>query len=94
LRRQRDYVADALREDGSWDFSIPQGGLWFWMRHSRIPGDAIVARAAEHGLALLSGSRFAVDGTLGNWLRFPFTAPEPTLSRALILLNEAVAAME
>jgi DNA-binding transcriptional MocR family regulator len=94
LRRQRDYLVNALREEGSWDFSIPQGGLWLWMRHARVSGDALATRASDYGLALLSGSRFSLDGTLGNWLRFPFTAPVPTLCRALNLLRRAVAAME
>ena len=51
-------------------------------------------RASDYGLALLSGSRFSFDGTLGGWLRFPFTAPVPTLGRALNLLRPAVAALE
>lgn len=94
LRRQRDYLVNALREEGNWDFSVPQGGLWLWMRHARVSGDALAARASDEGLALLSGSRFSLDGTLSNWLRFPFTAPVPTLRRALNLLRRAVAAME
>jgi DNA-binding transcriptional MocR family regulator len=94
LRRQRDYLVTALREEGSWDFSVPQGGLWLWMRHARVSGDALAAQASDYGLALLSGSRFSLDGTLGNWLRLPFTAPVPTLCRALELLRRAVAAME
>jgi DNA-binding transcriptional MocR family regulator len=94
LRHQRDYLVNALRQEGSWDFSVPQGGLWLWTRHARVSGDALAARAPDHGLALLSGSRFSLDGTLGNWLRFPFTAPVPTLRRALNLLHPAVAAME
>jgi DNA-binding transcriptional MocR family regulator len=94
LRRQRDYLVNALREEGSWDFSVPQGGLWLWLRHARVSGDALAARASDCGLALLSGSRFSLDGTLGDWLRFPFTPPVPTLWRALNLLRPAVAAME
>jgi DNA-binding transcriptional MocR family regulator len=89
LRHQRDYVAQALRADGDWHFTVPEGGLWFWMRHARITGDALAARAADQGLAVLSGSRFSVDGTLGSWLRFPFTAPVPTLEKALNLLRRA-----
>jgi DNA-binding transcriptional MocR family regulator len=94
LRHQRDYLVNALREEGGWDFNVPQGGLWLWMSHARVSGDALAARASDYGLALLSGSRFSLDGTLGGWLRFPFTAPVPTLGRALNLLRPAVAALE
>ena len=94
LRHRCDYLVNALREEGGWDFNVPQGGLWLWMSHARFSGDALAARASDYGLALLSGSRFSLDGTLGGWLRFPFTAPVPTLGRALNLLRPAVAALE
>jgi DNA-binding transcriptional MocR family regulator len=63
LRRQRDYLVNALRQEGSWEFSVPQGGLCLWMRHARVSGHALAARASDYGLALLSGSRFSLDGT-------------------------------
>jgi DNA-binding transcriptional MocR family regulator len=66
LRRQRDYLVNALREEGNWDFSVPQGGLWLWMRHARVSDDALAARASDEGLALLSGSRFPSTGHLAT----------------------------
>jgi DNA-binding transcriptional MocR family regulator len=90
LRRQRDHLASALAGNSAWRFTLPQGGLWLWLRLSSISGDEVAARAAAIGLALLPGSRFSPDGTYRSWLRFPYTAPPETLGKAASLLHQAV----
>jgi DNA-binding transcriptional MocR family regulator len=90
LRRQRDHLASALAGNSAWRFTLPQGGLWLWLRLSSISGDELAARAAAVGLALLPGSRFSPDGTHRSWLRFPYTAPPETLDKAASLLHQAV----
>jgi len=90
LRRQRDHLAAALGGNSAWTFTLPQGGLWLWLRLSTISGDELAARAAAIGLALLPGSKFSPDGTHHGWLRLPYTAPPETLDKAAALLRQAV----
>jgi DNA-binding transcriptional MocR family regulator len=90
LRSQRDHLAAALGHDRAWTFALPPGGLWLWLRLASMSGDALAARAAAAGLAVLPGSRFSADGTLASYLRVPFTAPPATLDRAATLLRAAL----
>jgi len=89
LRRQRDHLAAALDGNPAWTFTSPEGGLWLWLHLTSITGDDLAARATAVGLALLPGSRFSPEGTHRSWLRFPFTAPPPTLDKAAALLRKA-----
>lgn len=90
LRNQRDYLAGLLRDDPAWAFTLPQGGLWLWLRLASTSGDDLAVRAATAGLALLPGSAFSPGGTHHNWLRIPYTAPVPALGRAVALLRKAL----
>lgn len=94
LRHQRDFLAAELQDDDGWTFAVPQGGLWLWLRLHKTSGDELAARAAATGLALLPGARFSLDGTFVNWLRFPYTAPVPTLGTAVALLRKAYAGLQ
>ena len=89
LRFQRDHLANALRDDAAWSFTSPSGGLWLWLRLARVSGDALAARAASAGLAVLPGSALFADSAPGNYVRVPFTAPPATLSKAAALLKAA-----
>ena len=89
LRSQRDHLAAALRNDAAWTFTSPRGGLWLWLHLAYASGDALAARAAAAGLAVLPGSAFSAGGTPGNYLRVPFTAPPETLGRAAAVLKAA-----
>jgi len=79
-----------LRDDQTWSFTVPHGGLWLWLRLASTSGDDLAAKAAAAGLALLPGSRFSPHGTHRNWLRLPYTAPVPVLDRAVALLRQAL----
>jgi len=89
LRSQRDHLAAGLRQDSAWSFTTPPGGLWLWLHLAQTSGDALAAQAAAAGLAVLPGSTFSPDGTPGNYLRVPFTAPSGTLDKAAGLLRDA-----
>ena len=89
LRSQRDHLTAALRDDSAWTFTPPPGGLWLWLRLAGTSGDALAAKAAAGGLAVLPGSKFAADATLASYLRVPFTAPPATLDNAVALLRAA-----
>ena len=50
---------------------------------------ALVTAAADLGVRVTAGSRFAIDGTLEGWLRLPFTPALDVLERAVPLLATA-----
>jgi DNA-binding transcriptional MocR family regulator len=89
LRARRDLLAGELRDEAAWSFTPPHGGLWLWLRLARASGDALAARAAARGLAVLPGSAFSADRSPGSYLCVPFTAPPDVLSRAASILKSA-----
>jgi DNA-binding transcriptional MocR family regulator len=90
LRSQRDALVDLLRRHlPAWRFAVPSGGQVLWCS---LPGPwaaAVCDAAAERGLRLTPGSRFAADGTLESWLRLPYTRPVSELAQAVPLLADA-----
>jgi DNA-binding transcriptional MocR family regulator len=60
-----------------------------WCRLPHPSSSALATTAAELGVRVTPGSRFAADGTLEGWLRLPFTRPTDELERALPLLAQA-----
>lgn len=92
LRTQRDHIAGLLAGDGRWEFTVPQGGLVLWLRLTGATAAAdVTARAGAAGLLLAPGRSFAVDGTLGRFLRVPYTPPPATLARMAAILDAACA---
>ncbi len=53
----------------------------------------MAAAAADRGLRITPGSRFAADGTLESWIRLPYTRPVEELAVAVDLLGQAWAAV-
>src|SRR5262249_46916673 len=49
LRSQRDHLAELLRDDQTWSFTVPHGGLWLWLRLASTSGDDLAAQAAAAG---------------------------------------------
>jgi DNA-binding transcriptional MocR family regulator len=90
LRSQRDALVTLLRQHlPSWRFDVPSGGQVLWCS---LPGPwaaAVCDAAAERGLRLTPGSRFAADGTLESSLRLPYTRPTDELAQAVPLIADA-----
>jgi DNA-binding transcriptional MocR family regulator len=90
LRTQRDALVALLRQHlPAWRFGVPSGGQVLWCS---LPGPwaaAVCDAAAERGLRLTPGSRFAADGTLESSLRLPYTRPLDELALVVPLLAEA-----
>jgi DNA-binding transcriptional MocR family regulator len=67
LAQRVSVLAQALREripDAS--FVVPDGGYFLWLRlPAGIEPGAVLRSAAEHGLAVVSGDDFVVDGGSG-----------------------------
>jgi DNA-binding transcriptional MocR family regulator len=80
LGRLRDLLASQLRARlPDWEFSVPRGGLFLWVR---LPtGDAryFAQCAARHGVAVTPGSMFAADESYADYLRIPFVLDEQSL---------------
>jgi DNA-binding transcriptional MocR family regulator len=90
LSAQREVLTRLVHEHlPEWRFTVPPGGQVLWCS---LPGPwaaAVCDAAAERGLRLTPGSRFAADGTLEQSLRLPFTRTSDELARAVPLLAEA-----
>lgn len=79
LRSQRDHLAKLLADDERWEFKVPPGRLALWLRLTESRAEDVVSRARACGIEISSGSRFAADATLSQYLRIPFTPPTSVL---------------
>ena len=92
LRERRDALVAGLGRDlPSWRFVVPGGGQVLWCELPTPSSGALAAAAADRGLRITPGSRFAADGTLESWVRLPYTRPVAELDDAV---RELAAAWE
>jgi DNA-binding transcriptional MocR family regulator len=90
LGRNRSALVDALhRECPDWDFTVPQGGLSLWVRLPGVSGAALAAAAARHGVHIVPGTAFGLDGILDDHLRVPYVLPPERLRDAVARLARA-----
>ena len=90
LRARRDALVAAVRERlPAWQVTPPPGGLSLWARLDRPDSTALSRVAERHGVRLVPGPRFGVDGTFEHRLRLPFALPEPDLVEAVDRLAAA-----
>jgi DNA-binding transcriptional MocR family regulator len=95
-RARRDAFADALdrRFAGLAAWSVPSGGLFFWLTlRSPLDTRTLLDAAVERGVAFMPGEEFfAGEPTLGT-MRLNFSHAAPDLAdRALAILADLVAA--
>lgn len=84
LRDRRDALAAALvRRLPSWQFRIPAGGLVLWCDLGAAISSALVSAGERHGVGLVAGPRFGVDGAFERRLRLPYTLPADALVDAV-----------
>lgn len=80
LREQRDALVNALDEHlPQWRVAVPEGGMSLWAELDAPLCTSLTLTAAHHGVQLVPGSRFGVDGTLERFLRIPFALPPEQL---------------
>ena len=90
LRTSRDHLAALVaRHLPSWQIQLPAGGQVLWCALPAPRSTALVTAAADLGVRVTAGSRFAIDGTLEGWLRLPFTPAPAVIERAVPLLATA-----
>ncbi|WP_327682027.1 MocR-like transcription factor YczR [Kitasatospora sp. NBC_00458] len=87
LARLRDTAAaltGALGEHlPQWRFTVPPGGLSFWVSTGTLSGAAL-ARAGEHlGVRIAAGNRFGSDGAFEHHIRIPLSVPAAAVPDAV-----------
>jgi DNA-binding transcriptional MocR family regulator len=90
LRERRAALAAALTDElPDWEFTLPPGGLSLWVRLPGTSSTALAAAAAGHGLHVVPGTAFGVDGVLDDHLRVPYILPPGELREAVTRLAAA-----
>jgi DNA-binding transcriptional MocR family regulator len=84
LRERRAVLAEALRHEcPGWEFDIPPGGLSLWVRLPGTSSTALAAAAGRHGVDIVAGTAFGVDGVLDDHVRVPYVLPPERLREAV-----------
>lgn len=94
LREGRDLLVRLLRDRlPDWRFTVPRGGQCLWVDLGAPVSSALSALALAHGVRVVPGPAFGVDGGMEDRLRLPFTAAPDQLVRAVDGLALAWAAL-
>lgn len=95
LRPRRDALFAALAEHApGWAVRRPHGGISAWAHLPSTDATRLAATAATHGLTIVPGPAFSVDGTFERFIRLPFTLPPADLHAAVTLLAELAEGLE
>lgn len=90
----RDVLVDALRARlPTWTVHRPAGGLSLWCELDGPISTRLAAAAINHGLHLVPGPRFGVNGGLERWLRLSFAQEPEVLTEAANRLARAAATL-
>ncbi|KFI24193.1 MocR-like pyridoxine biosynthesis transcription factor PdxR [Paenirhodobacter enshiensis] len=92
-RARRDLLAALLGEHlaGRATFDLPAGGLALWLRCEGRSAEDWAEAAGQAGLALLPGTRFALEGPAPQAFRLGFAAlDEGQIARAVEILARSV----
>ncbi|MAY64050.1 MAG: GntR family transcriptional regulator [Rhizobiales bacterium] len=92
-RARRDVLASALSDHlgGRIVFDRPAGGLALWLRCGNVSAETWAKRAEAAGLALLPGTRFALERAAPQALRLGYAAlDEIQIARAVEILTQSL----
>ena len=94
LRARRDLLVGLLLDQlPSWRFDVPAGGLALWADLGAPVSSALAAISTRHGVRVVPGTAFGVDGSFERNLRVPFTTSPDDLRRAVAGLAAAWAGL-
>ncbi|MBO9554013.1 PLP-dependent aminotransferase family protein [Cellulomonas sp.] len=94
LRERRDLLVGLLGQRlPSWRVPVPAGGLSLWVDLGAPVSSALTAVSVRHGVRLVPGPAFGVDGSFERHLRLPFSESPETLVRAVTGLADAWASL-
>jgi DNA-binding transcriptional MocR family regulator len=84
LRVRRDRLVRALADQlPAWTACVPTGGLSLWVDLGAPVSGALARRGPAHGVHLVPGTAFGVDGSFDDHLRLTFAEPEEVLDEAV-----------
>lgn len=94
VRARRASLVDALAQHlPQWRFTLPVGGLSLWCELDAPVSSTLTALAGQHGVRLVEGPRFGLDGAFDRFIRLPYTLSEADLVRAVESLAVSYAAL-
>jgi DNA-binding transcriptional MocR family regulator len=94
LRLRRDLLVRQLGEHlPGWDVPVPAGGLCVWADLGAPASSALTALALRHGVRVLPGPSFGVDGSFERNLRLTFSEPADVIEAGVRGLATAWAAL-
>ena len=94
LREHRDLLAGLLLDRlPSWRFELPHGGLSLWVDLGAPVSSALAAISVRHGVRIVPGTAFGVDGSFEQNLRVPFSTSPDELRRGVSALADAWASL-
>jgi DNA-binding transcriptional MocR family regulator len=80
-------LLDRLLPD--WEYRIPRGGQVLWIRLPRGSARGLAAIAVRHGVRIATGPALSPSETFDDYIRVPYTLPEPRLVEGLRRLAAA-----
>ncbi len=91
--RKRNFMVQALRAHEHFSFSVPEGGLFLWVR---LPGNVhpqeLMILAGERGVHFLPGEYFYASPSEDKYIRLNFSAPSiKQIGKGISILSDAVA---
>lgn len=90
LQTRRDLLASLLREKlPAWEFQVPKGGLFLWVRLPGSDARQFAHLAARHGVAITPGPLFSADDSCIEYLRIPFLLPDELIREGVERLASA-----
>ncbi|MFZ1412361.1 MAG: PLP-dependent aminotransferase family protein, partial [Micropruina sp.] len=86
----RDLLVSLLRERvPTWEFEVPAGGQFLWVRLPTRNATGFTQVAGRHGVRVFPGAAMGVTALPDCWLRLPFTMPIELLADAVARLADA-----
>jgi len=90
LQRQRDECIAALRRHlPAWQFSIPDGSMFLWVRVPGLDADAFMRHALTHGVLITAGSAMTVHGEASDYLRISYASTALVWEHVMQRLKQA-----
>ena len=89
LRTQRAALLTAVARELPWRVERPAGGLSTWVDLGAPLSSTLAAVAPQHGVLVVPGTLFGVDGAFESRLRLPFSADVDRIERGVAALAAA-----
>jgi DNA-binding transcriptional MocR family regulator len=90
LKPRRDLLAALLRERlPGWEFRVPTGGLFLWVKLPRGDARELAQTALRHGVVILPGPLMSPTERYAGYIRIPFIAEPETLQTGVRRLAAA-----